>query len=80
MEQVSGIEVLRAVVDELFENKTDFARAIDKPQSSVHEVLTGVRKKVPADWCPLIERATNGRVTRQLLRPDVWPAEEAGLQ
>lgn len=76
MEQVSPIEVLRAVVGEMFENQTHFARAINKPQSSVNEVLTGVRKKVPADWCPLIEKATDGRVTRQLLRPDVWQPEE----
>lgn len=79
MEHVSGIEALRSVVAELFDTQTDFARAIDKPQSSVNEVLTGKRKRVPADWCRPIEEATRGRVTRSQLRPDLWPAEE-GLQ
>lgn len=76
MEQASGIETLRAVVREMFENQTDFARAIEKPQSSVNEVLTGKRKKVPADWCRPIEEATRGRVTRSQLRPDLWPDAE----
>lgn len=76
MQSVSGIEVLCSVVREMFDNQTDFARAIGKPQSSVNEVLKGRRKKVPADWCRPIEKVTNGKVTRHQLRPDLWPEEE----
>lgn len=77
MEQVSGIEVLRSFVKENYESDSDFARAIDKPQSSVSEVLNGVRKKIPAEWCRPIEAATNGQITRHQLRPDLFDDPEA---
>ena len=31
----------------------------------------GAERKVPAEYCPLIERATQGRVRCEELRPDV---------
>ena len=55
-EQTSGIDILRAVVTTDFESQTDFARAIGKPQSSVYELLSGERKKVPAECFPWSSR------------------------
>lgn len=31
--------------------------------------------KVPAEWCIPLERATDARVTRHELRPDLYPFE-----
>jgi DNA-binding transcriptional regulator YdaS (Cro superfamily) len=30
------------------------------------------RKRVPPKYCAAVERATEGRVTRQELRPELW--------
>lgn len=74
MEQTSGIAALRKAVAH-FKTQTGLARAISKPQSSINEVLKSHRKKIPAEWCIEIERATNGKVTRSQLRPDLYPEE-----
>lgn len=31
------------------------------------------RDKIPAERCAAIEKATGGRITRQEMRPDLWP-------
>lgn len=38
------------------------------------------RQKVPVERCPDIERATDGKVTRYELRPDVFGAAPSDLQ
>jgi DNA-binding transcriptional regulator YdaS (Cro superfamily) len=47
-----------------------------KHQSYVGELLKRLRNgsKVPPDICPAIEKLTAGKVTRQMLRPDLWAA------
>lgn len=57
---------------------TAAAKAIEKPQSSVSEALSQ-RKKVPAEWCIPIERATGGKVKRHQLRPDLYPADDEAV-
>lgn len=48
------------------------ARALGVAQQVVNNWLR--RGKVPADYCPLIERATGRRVVCEEIRPDVdWP-------
>lgn len=37
-----------------------------------------VRNSVPGGWVLAIERATNGRVTRHELRPDIFGAASSG--
>jgi DNA-binding transcriptional regulator YdaS (Cro superfamily) len=33
-------------------------------------------RTVPAEWCLAIEQATQGRVSRHALRPDLYPGEQ----
>lgn len=47
-----------------------FASAIDRSPQFVSQLLRGERS-VPAELCPLIERATGGAVRCEELRPDV---------
>lgn len=63
------------------------ARSLDISPSMVNQWVTGARQ-VPAERCPTIERATDGAVRCEDLRPDVdWsvlrgtsptPAPEVG--
>jgi DNA-binding transcriptional regulator YdaS (Cro superfamily) len=48
----------------------DLAALIGAPSALVSQWKTGVRK-VPAERCPAIERATGGAVRCEDLRPDV---------
>lgn len=74
METSSGIEALWKA-KELLGTEQKLADAVNRKQPTVHEVLKR-GKEVPAEWCLPIERATNGKITRQQLRPDLWPREE----
>lgn len=76
MEQPPTLEALSRAVN-VFETQAKFAKAIGVPQSRVSEVLRGEGRGIPAEWCPKIEEATEGRVKRSDLRPDLWPSEEA---
>jgi len=51
-------------------NQTLLAKAIGVKPVSISQWASGVRK-VPANHCPAIERATNGAVRCEDLRPDV---------
>ena len=51
--------------------QTDLARAIGAQPQLVWQWAKAVRP-VPIERCVPIERATNGQVTRQDLRPDDW--------
>lgn len=52
------------------------SRAIGCKQQSVWNWLHK-QKRVPAEFCIQIERATGGKVTRHELRPDIYPVESA---
>lgn len=52
-------------------SQTQLARAIGVQPQLIWQWSTEVRK-VPIERCVAIERATNGAVTRQDLRPDDW--------
>lgn len=58
---------------------TALAKAIGVTSVMVSQWLSG-RKSIPLERCVAIERATNGEVTRQDLRPndwrDLWPELE----
>lgn len=51
-------------------SQSELARKIDAPAVLVHQWATG-KRRVPAERCPTIERATAGVVTCEELRPDV---------
>jgi len=72
----SGMEALERAKEILGGTEQALADAVERKQPTVHVVLKR-GKKVPAEWCPKIEAATNGKVTRQQLRPDLWQDEEA---
>lgn len=53
----------------IFESQTRLAKAIGVVPQVVNNWLT--RGRIPAEHCPAIERATNGAVRCEDLRPDV---------
>lgn len=71
----TGLEALRRAV-EILGSQGKAAAAIGVRQQTVSELLK-VGKKVPAEWCIPLERATAGEVTRHELRPDLYPIDEA---
>lgn len=60
---------LKTYLDSRGDNK-ELARAVGVSQVNVSLWKTGARQ-VPAERCPAIERATNGAVRCEELRPDV---------
>lgn len=69
----TGIDALWAA-KALLGSQDALAKAVGVSQPSVHGVLKKSRP-VPAEWCSKIEKATNGKITRHQLRPDLWPEE-----
>ena len=51
-----------------------FADLIGVSLSHLRKCLAGTRRILPAR-CVEIEVRTGGRVTRQMLRPDLWPPD-----
>lgn len=76
MDQAFGIDALRVAV-ELLGGPTATAKEIGKSQSSVSEMLSQ-GKRVPAEWCIPLEKATGGKITRHELRPDLYPLDDVG--
>jgi DNA-binding transcriptional regulator YdaS (Cro superfamily) len=66
-----GISALRRAI-EILGSQAAVATAIGKSQQSVSEIARR-GKRVPAEWCLPIEEATNGRISRHDLRPDLYP-------
>lgn len=52
-------------------NQAALAKGIGVSAPFINDLLHA-RKRVPAELCAAIERATNGAVTRYELRPDVF--------
>lgn len=52
-----------------------FAEAIGISQQGVSFLLTDA-KNCSTDVAIAIEKATNGEVTRSMLRPDIWPVSQ----
>lgn len=55
------------------------AARIGTTQSQIWYWLRRAKKGVPAEYCHLIEAATDGIVTRHMLRPDIYPPEPETL-
>jgi DNA-binding transcriptional regulator YdaS (Cro superfamily) len=65
-------------VDQERGRQSSLARAVGVDSQLVWQWARGVRQ-VPADRCPAIERATEGAVRCEELRPDVeWAVLRAG--
>lgn len=69
-----GIEALKLAISEHFKTQGAAAKAVGVTPQAVSEIVR-LGKKVPAEWCLPIERATDGAVTRHQLRPDLYPVE-----
>lgn len=46
------------------------AIALDVPEHRYQTIQSWIRTRVPAEWCPAIEKATQGRFRCEALRPD----------
>lgn len=61
---------------EIVGSQAELARIMGVTPAMVNQLIKGHRP-VPIEHCLAIERATNGQVTRQALRPDdflkIWP-------
>lgn len=55
------------------------AITLDVPEHRYQTIQSWLRTRVPAEWCPDIERATQGRHRCEQLRPDVdWATVRSG--
>jgi DNA-binding transcriptional regulator YdaS (Cro superfamily) len=69
-----SIQALQRARD-ILGNQTALAAAVGVTQPSVNYMLRSGRR-VPAEWCLAIERATEGQVTCHDLRPDLYPGPQ----
>jgi len=69
-----GIKALELCV-KLLGSQQKVAEACGVRQQTISERLK-VGGLVPAEWCIPLERATDGEVTRQQLRPDIYPNDD----
>jgi len=64
----TNLPALRRAVD-LFESQEGLAKALGVGQSLI--AMWFFRSRVPAEYCPAIERATARKVRCEELRPDI---------
>ncbi|MEB5150235.1 Cro/CI family transcriptional regulator, partial [Pseudomonas aeruginosa] len=72
----TGIDALKLAISDHFKTQGAAAKAVGVTPQAVSEIVR-IGKKVPAEWCLPIERATEGKITRHELRPDLYPLENA---
>jgi len=70
---------IRSYLAETGHTQAEFAKAVGVTQSMVGHWLNG-RCRIVAEKAVEIERATNHRVSRHELRPDVFGAAPSGTQ
>lgn len=75
------LEALKVAIKEGGPTQAEFAKKIGKNQSYVSMLVHRLKKrqgKIDVEMCPKIEKATNGAVTCQQLRPDFpWQPQQA---
>jgi DNA-binding transcriptional regulator YdaS (Cro superfamily) len=69
----TGMAALRKAVA-LLGSQTRLGRAIGVTPQAVSEVLRRGRR-VPAEWCLKIQKATDSAVSASELRPDLYPRD-----
>lgn len=75
MDDDEGLEALRRAKD-IIGSEAALADVVGVKQPSVNYILRS-GKKVPAEWCLPVERATDGKVSRHELRPDLYPRTDS---
>ena len=73
---MTGIAALRRIIRHHLKSQVGVARAVGVTPQAVSDVLRR-NKRVPAEWCLALERATQGMVSRHDLRPDLYPDDSA---
>jgi DNA-binding transcriptional regulator YdaS (Cro superfamily) len=72
----TGIEALKRAINEHFDgNMSATARAIGVTPQAVSDKLRNETTIAP-EWALKIEAATEGKISRSDLRPDLWPTKE----
>ena len=71
----SGMAALAKAV-RLLGSQVKTGRAIGVSPQAVSEVMRRGRR-VPAEWCLKLQKATAGAVTAHALRPDLYPKEQS---
>jgi DNA-binding transcriptional regulator YdaS (Cro superfamily) len=69
----NGMAALAQAV-RLLGSQVKTGRAIGVSPQAVSEVMRRGRR-VPAEWCLKLQKATGGAVTAHALRPDLYPKE-----
>jgi len=67
-----SVTALRKIIREHLRSQVAVAAAVGVTPQAVSEILKR-DKRVPAEWCLKLERATGGAVTAHDLRPDLYP-------
>ena len=73
-------DVIKKAFDIFGETQKEFAQACGVSQGLISQFLTGAKRP---GWrtCQKIEQITNGQVTRQQLRPDIFePVETSSVE
>ena len=70
-----GIAALRKIIREHLKSQVAVAHAVGVTPQAVSDILRR-DKRVPAEWCLKLGRATGGAVTAHDLRPDLYPAHQ----
>ena len=73
---VMSVAALRKIIREHLRSQVAVAAAVGVTPQAVSEILKR-DKRVPAEWCLKLERATGGAVTAHDLRPDLYPVDLA---
>ena len=71
-----SVAALRKIIREHLRSQVAVAAAVGVTPQAVSEILKR-DKRVPAEWCLKLERATGGAVTAHDLRPDLYPVDLA---
>lgn len=77
MNNGTQLAVQRAI--DIAKGKASLARLVGVKPQTLQQWANGQRP-IPTDRCVLIERVTNGAVTRRELRPDDWSAHWPELE
>ena len=70
-----SISALRIVIRRHLKSQVATARIVGVSPQAVSEILRR-GKRVPAEWCLKLERATGGQLTAHALRPDLYPEQK----
>lgn len=70
-----GIGALRQAIRDHFGSQVALARVLGLTPQAVSDVLRR-GKRVPAEWCLKLERASPGTLSAHDLRPDLYPQQK----